>query len=174
MSRGLENLIRDMQEITEFRLRHAYDALDAKGVKSPIEKYFILALNEACIVISGKNQGVRPLAWADKPPREQELKTGQIHVWAQERVLDWPADFVLATVTKSGQRHFAIIECDGHDFHERTKEQAERDRSRDRRVQELGWRIYRFTGSELYRNAAMLVMEEIFTNWAAAIWVDEP
>jgi very-short-patch-repair endonuclease len=43
-----------------------------------------------------------------------------------------------------------LVECDGHDFHERTKEQARRDRSRDRKLQLLGYSILRFTGSEIW------------------------
>lgn len=45
-----------------------------------------------------------------------------------------------------------FIECDGHDFHERTKEQAARDRKKDRLIQQAGIPILRFTGSETYRN----------------------
>lgn len=47
----------------------------------------------------------------------------------------------------------AVIECDGHDFHERTKEQARHDRRRDREVQGFGLPILRFTGSEIYADA---------------------
>ena len=43
-----------------------------------------------------------------------------------------------------------FIECDGHDFHERTKEQAARDRRKDREVQSSGCPILRFTGSEIF------------------------
>jgi hypothetical protein len=46
-----------------------------------------------------------------------------------------------------------VVECDGHDFHERTKEQAARDRSRDREGQLAGFTVFRFTGSELWRDA---------------------
>lgn len=45
-----------------------------------------------------------------------------------------------------------VVELDGHDFHERTKEQATRDKSRDRELARKGWRPARFTGSEVYRN----------------------
>ena len=44
-----------------------------------------------------------------------------------------------------------VIECDGHDFHERTKEQAQRDKNRDRELQDLGFKVYRFTGSEIWK-----------------------
>lgn len=45
------------------------------------------------------------------------------------------------------------VECDGHDFHERTKEQAKSDKSRDRALQTAGWSVLRFTGSEIYADA---------------------
>jgi very-short-patch-repair endonuclease len=44
------------------------------------------------------------------------------------------------------------VECDGHAFHERTKEQAGRDKSRDRALQTAGLRVFRFTGSEIWRD----------------------
>lgn len=46
----------------------------------------------------------------------------------------------------------AIVECDGHEFHERTKEQAKNDKSRDRHLQSLGYYVLRFTGSELWKD----------------------
>lgn len=45
------------------------------------------------------------------------------------------------------------IELDGHDFHERTKEQAQRDKARDRALTRAGWRVVRFTGSEVFADA---------------------
>jgi len=53
------------------------------------------------------------------------------------------------------------IEVDGHDFHERTKDQAQRDKSRDRALQILGWRTLRFTGSEVFRDAAACAGEVV-------------
>ena len=43
-----------------------------------------------------------------------------------------------------------VVECDGHNFHERTKEQAARDRRRDREIQERGFKVARFTGAEIW------------------------
>ena len=45
-----------------------------------------------------------------------------------------------------------IIEADGHEFHERTPEQAERDRSRDRELTTAGATVFRFTGREIMRD----------------------
>jgi very-short-patch-repair endonuclease len=45
-----------------------------------------------------------------------------------------------------------VVECDGHDFHEKTKEQAARDKGRERDLQLAGWKVLRFTGSEIWRD----------------------
>lgn len=52
-----------------------------------------------------------------------------------------------------------IVEADGHDFHERTKEQAASDKSRDRLFAQRGIHVLRFTGSEIYRDTAKCCRE---------------
>lgn len=47
-----------------------------------------------------------------------------------------------------------VVEADGHDFHERTKKQAAHDRKRDREIQQMGLKVFRFTGSEIFRDSA--------------------
>ena len=51
------------------------------------------------------------------------------------------------------------VEADGFDFHERTPQQAEHDRSRDRVLVRAGWTVLRFTGSEVRRDAAQCAAE---------------
>ena len=52
-----------------------------------------------------------------------------------------------------------IVECDGHDFHEKTKEQAKKDKSRDRVLQSVGYTVFHFTGSEIYRDCFKCAMQ---------------
>jgi len=52
------------------------------------------------------------------------------------------------------------VECDGHEFHEKTKEQAQRDKARDRAIQRAGWVVLRYTGSEIFRSP-WSVMDDI-------------
>jgi very-short-patch-repair endonuclease len=54
-----------------------------------------------------------------------------------------------------------IVECDGHEFHERTKEQAEHDRKRDRRLTALGHKVLRFTGREIWRDPMKCATEAL-------------
>lgn len=53
-----------------------------------------------------------------------------------------------------------IVECDGHDWHEKTKEQAARDKKRDRYFVKNGYRVIRFTGSEIW-NKPHEVLKEV-------------
>jgi very-short-patch-repair endonuclease len=93
--------------------------------------------------------------------------SGDIYFDDQVRVLDWPVDFVLKVRSAFRDVEGLVclaVECDGHDFHERTKEQAARDRSRDRALQAAGYTVMRFTGSELYRDPMRCVREVL--EWA--------
>lgn len=52
-----------------------------------------------------------------------------------------------------------MIECDGHAFHERTKAQAAKDKSRDRQLQAGGFSVLRFTGSEIWADPSKCVRQ---------------
>lgn len=43
------------------------------------------------------------------------------------------------------------IEIDGHDYH-KTKEQRTNDAERERNLELLGWKVIRFTGSEIFKD----------------------
>ncbi|MBF0502792.1 MAG: DUF559 domain-containing protein [Candidatus Riflebacteria bacterium] len=58
-------------------------------------------------------------------------------------------------------RTSVIVECDGHDFHEKTKHQAARDKKRDRNIQSTGFHILRFTGSEIWKSPVGCAQEVI-------------
>ena len=80
--------------------------------------------------------------------------------WQQISIGGYRVDFIIAS-TLYGTERRAIVEIDGHDFHERTREQASRDKARDRHLAGLGFQVLRFTGSEVYRDAAAVVDEVI-------------
>jgi very-short-patch-repair endonuclease len=71
----------------------------------------------------------------------------------QVSIESYRVDFLFVTNGLTGRSHLLAVECDGHDFHERTREQATRDRGRDRSLMNLGIPVMRFTGSEISRNA---------------------
>jgi very-short-patch-repair endonuclease len=76
----------------------------------------------------------------------------------QVAVGPYMADF-LVTHAIYGKVVKIIVECDGHDFHEKTKEQARHDKARDRFLVLQGYRVLRFTGSEIHRDANACAQE---------------
>lgn len=76
-----------------------------------------------------------------------------MYVWSQVKLGKYTADFLIAY--RPGRQRdvrYLVIECDGHDFHERTKKQAEHDRRRDREMLSAGIPVLRVTGSEVWRS----------------------
>lgn len=45
-----------------------------------------------------------------------------------------------------------VIECDGYEFHQKTKEQVDNDNQREYDIKMAGWEIIRFSGREIYNN----------------------
>jgi very-short-patch-repair endonuclease len=62
------------------------------------------------------------------------------------------------------------VELDGHDYHERTKEQVTYRNQRDRDLAAEGWTVLHFSGSELYRDPARCVTEVFECGHRAFNW----
>lgn len=62
------------------------------------------------------------------------------------------ADFmiVLENLIDPNKSYDLIVECDGHEFHERTKEQVKHDNERAYALKKHGEDILRFSGSQIY------------------------
>ena len=112
----------------------------AKG-DSPIEKLLF-----AAIIRFHEYEHKNGLVIGAFPSTDEDI-IGWIE--RQVKVADARVDFLL---TVRGNPNKLVIECDGHEFHERTKEQAAKDRSRDRAFQAAGHTVFRFTGSEIWRD----------------------
>lgn len=72
-------------------------------------------------------------------------------ILCQYPVAGYRADFLVA-VTFGGPALLLVVECDGHDFHEKTRRQAQHDKARDRDFLLAGFRTVRFTGSEINKH----------------------
>jgi very-short-patch-repair endonuclease len=74
-------------------------------------------------------------------------------------IAGYRADFIVALTGIIRPAQVVIVECDGHDFHEKTKQQAAHDKRRDRKLQAAGYRVLRFTGSEIYADPIKCAQE---------------
>lgn len=71
----------------------------------------------------------------------------------QQAVIGWyRVDFLFGVPGPDGKEKRLVVEVDGHDFHERTKEQAAKDKARDRYMVDEGIEVRRYTGSEVWAN----------------------
>jgi very-short-patch-repair endonuclease len=64
-------------------------------------------------------------------------------------------------ITKPGTAMQVAVELDGHEFHERTPQQAAKDRARDRTLTLQGMTVLRFTGGETFKNVRQCVSEVV-------------
>lgn len=149
---------------------HLADLMDETDYPfaSPIERLFFVALVFACRYGQTEIDEVFTIQDHGQLKRLKEsgwTKTGLL-VEFQPQLEGWKPDFLIhyydhGYPNREPCWRSLIIECDGHDFHERTKKQAARDRKRDRTAQHHGIPVLRFTGSELWADAWGCAIEVI-------------
>ena len=117
-----------------------FDSLDGSimGIKSPIEQALFLTI-EKIVKRIDKNKNVQ----ATVLDTQHQIKT---------KSKAYYLDMVLLVLLWNGVCLNFAIECDGHDFHEKTKEQARKDKQRERALMADGYTVIRFTGSEIYQD----------------------
>lgn len=153
------DIARRVKEASEPNLQWiAYNACKilSEVCESPIEIMLgatvVLCANIDAVI------GLPPTMAISCTPNERQKHTftlyPQFH-WKSYRI-----DFAIRI--RGARQSLVFIECDGHSFHERTKEQAARDRKKDREIQQAGIPILRFTGSEIFRDvgdAALQILQ---------------
>lgn len=112
---------------------------------SPIESLLMAALCECAV-----EHGYRVAKAAGR--------SDTLGIRPQTTIDRYRVDLVVSFPFHGAELHLAI-ECDGHAFHEKTKAQARKDRSRERALTALGYRVVRFTGSEIVGNARSCAAE---------------
>ena len=83
---------------------------------------------------------------------------GEVIYPIQSNSGDIPYDQAVLTVADFFLKYDKIcIYVDGHTYHERTEEQATHDRNIDRKLQGLGYTVYRYTGKEIRENPKKII-----------------
>lgn len=133
------------------RLSALYNIYNGSATESPIEEMLVGPL----LWLDCDWAGFPGFAWGGGPEEHLEAfgptADGEVLAFLspQAEIGGYRVDFLLWFLCG---RHAAgvVIECDGHNFHEKTKEQAARDKARDRSLLTAGYPVMRFTGSEIY------------------------
>jgi very-short-patch-repair endonuclease len=134
------------------------------SVDSPIEKLFALAL-------WSRSSWTKELVFHPRYHPDNSLEDLECHIddgdcmmhaAAQVQVGEYRVDFAIVRHRSRGVRPIVVVvECDGHEFHEKTKEQARRDKRRDRKLTLAGCHVLRFSGSELWADAGRCAGESL-------------
>ena len=142
--------------------RGQYDCIAQEYCGSPIEARMLAALYfMSCPIYF--DRFTRPqvvLSPADEMIETSKKYDELVLVVPQASIGEYRADFlIIVKLHERTEPLLIVVECDGHDFHERTKEQAAKDRRRDREMQAAGFKVFRFTGSEIFRDTIGCVTE---------------
>lgn len=156
-----------------------------KLCESPIERLMLSAISLA--TVSDRLLDDRPYI-ANKPYTEESKYSYicpnefGVVVYPQSVIGKYRVDFlILYFFEYMDEPKFIVVECDGHDFHEKTKKQAARDKSRDRFLQTKVHKVFRFTGSEIYNDPSgcadeignFLISEQLhYSDKSSESWVD--
>lgn len=68
-------------------------------------------------------------------------------------------DFLIPVIYKNQDNKCFVVECDGYEFHQKTKEQVKKDNQRMRKLQEYGYEVIRFSGTEIWHSPYKCAME---------------
>lgn len=155
-----DNLLLLLLEDEKGRFRRwACDAIDVwthhatDYCQSPIEQ---LLFSELPFVGFGYGTQMPAIADLDLPlPRPNS----EVLICPQHAIGNYRVDFALIVDMWGDGDIKVVIECDGHDFHEKTKQQATRDKKRDRELQKAGWKVLRYTGSEIFKDVEAIAYE---------------
>lgn len=144
---------RDMYEVHGLTRRDPVDIAVACA-ESPIEAMFIRALLDPPAADAFWYEGdpiIIPTEQGYKWPEREPLPEALFIVALQHRIGAHRVDIACA-FTGTGRR--LVVECDGHEFHERTPEQADADHARDAVLMAKDWPVVRFTGSKITKDPA--------------------
>lgn len=107
--------------------------------ESPIEQ--LLAINLERINLLGMVVN-NPFVDVIAIDKQQEIKCN--------KKATYRVDFLITVEYKNQEIKGFVIECDGHEFHQKTKEQVEKDNERTRNLQKAGFEVIRFSGTEIW------------------------
>lgn len=152
---------RELGHVDSFRFFPLMDSIDEMfmGCQSPIEELFLATFDDQRFAVSWERAFILdfPVEGLPAGAGNKCAQTESGGLYMQYPVGKYRVDFAL--MCHGEDQPGIAIELDGHAFHERTKEQAQRDKSRDRVIQADGWHMLRFTGSEVWSDPAKCVSE---------------
>ena len=156
----------EIEEAKKGVIENFFDVLNdfLNKTQSPIEELFALKMLKSQEAFYVQNRINRlPLEYFEKDKQFEEMEATidfygrTLLLIPQFKVQQYHTIDFLLYLPKYDIR--IAIECDGHDFHEKTKEQAKKDKQRDRYLVANNFYIFRYSGSEIYEKGNSIFRE---------------
>ena len=127
-----------IKNVNTYKHELEYSLLDCE---SPIEQLLAINLEKINLLGIGNFNPFIDVV-AIQPQQEIEINNRIYRV-----------DFLITVEYKNQGIKGFVIECDGHEFHQKTKEQVEKDNQRTRDLQMKGLEVIRFSGTEIWHRS---------------------
>ncbi len=158
-----ESLSNFIEELTE-------DTKIEKNVEKELSLKLKTYLNDFLFILQGTESPIERLFAINLVYmfRQSTLKTkyeiadiDSQSTLVMESEKEYRVDFLVHLADPVFRNVSFVIECDGHEFHEKTKEQVRKDKERERDLQRNGYFVIRFSGSEIHKNPMKCAVEAI-------------
>lgn len=147
------------------------ERVSARWMRGSIDQMFLSGLTHRSTVTASPIEQLFYAAWELLDPVMGQrcdgfslILTPQVQVETHGHA--YRLDFAVTYVSQAEQHVIEDaafprigIELDGHDFHERTREQVELRNRRDRHLAAAGWKVFHYAGSEVRRSPGQCVSE---------------
>lgn len=120
--------------------------------ESPIEKMFLIEFNFVDLI---QPSWIKPHGITSSLFIQQPITVDKHHYRIDFELLVDTIDNYPMSNSSTATRIF--IELDGHDFHEKTKEQVAHDKKRERDLSDKCDALLRYSGSEVYQDPSKVV-----------------
>ena len=115
-----------------------------ESIKSPIEQIFITAFEFYCRLENKKRIFLFP-------QKEVIYNNKKYYIDFEFEADDYLTSLIFEDKLKNKNFKLAI-ECDGYEFHQKTKEQVQHDNEREYNLKMAGYEVLRFSGTQIYNN----------------------
>jgi len=122
--------------------------------QSPIEQMFEASVRTLIKILGMEVNSFR----RNTESGEIELSCPRINITPQYEIGKYRVDYFLsqsgydAILKKDSGEKKLVVELDGHAFHDKDEKQRRYEKARDRYLQKQGLTVFRYTGSEIFKN----------------------
>jgi very-short-patch-repair endonuclease len=148
--------VREFKSPIETQLRNAIVRLaeDNESLSISLSDYSTSKESLRLVVNGGKLEISNEFPDMEEKYRDWGDGDFDLSLYADVAIASYRVDLLLVSCDA-----MLAIECDGHEWHDRTKQQASSDRARDRDLLGRGLPVIRFTGSDIVHNATECAAE---------------